>query len=151
MVVELTPETSCIMYHLQHNIYIISLKPIHVLVPSLKSMREWFMFCVTERLCKTSCSVSMLRMKYIEMLRFSRRSCFKSRSAGLWCRVVLWQDTNVSKVRVASIFRVKWRRRQHGPLKRWYPTTTLHVPRCEYIHCVTDHTASTSICQANNV
>jgi len=26
----------------------------------------------------------------------------------------------------ASIFRVKWNLRQHGPLKRWYPTTTLH-------------------------
>jgi len=31
---------------------------------------------------------------------------FKSRSSGLRRNVVLWQDTNVSEVRAASIFRV---------------------------------------------
>jgi hypothetical protein len=36
---------------------------------------------------------------------------FKSRSAGLWRRVVLWCDTNVSEVHAASIFRVKWKRK----------------------------------------
>jgi hypothetical protein len=51
------------------------------------------------------------------------------RYSGLWRRIVLWQDTNVSEVRVASIFTSHWRWRQHGPLKRWYPTyptTTLY-------------------------
>jgi hypothetical protein len=41
-------------------------------------------------------------------LRLSRRWRFKTRSSGLWRHVVLWW----------------WR--QHGPLKRWYPTTILY-------------------------
>jgi len=36
-------------------------------------------------------------------MRLSRRWRFKSRSSGLWRRVVLWYDTNVSKVHAASM------------------------------------------------
>jgi hypothetical protein len=39
----------------------------------------------------------------------------------VWCGVVRWSDTNVSDDRAASI-----KVQQHGPPKRWYPTTTLH-------------------------
>jgi hypothetical protein len=49
-------------------------------------------------------------------------------SRGLWavtqCSVVVGYQR--SEVHAASIFRAKWRWRQHGPLKRWYPTATLH-------------------------
>jgi hypothetical protein len=63
---------------------------------------------------------------FIVVLRLSRRWCFKSRSSDLWRRVMLWYYTNVSEDHAVSIFRVKRRWRHHGPLKRWYPTTTLH-------------------------
>jgi hypothetical protein len=39
--------------------------------------------------------------------------------------VVFWVVTPCSENLVASIFRMKWRWRQHGPPKRRYPTTTL--------------------------
>jgi hypothetical protein len=48
---------------------------------------------------------------------------FRPRSYGLWRPVVLWQYTNVSGVHGASS---GWIWRQYGPLKRWYPTVTLH-------------------------
>jgi hypothetical protein len=54
------------------------------------------------------------------------QACFKLRSSGSWRRVVLWQDTIVSEVHAASIFRVNCRWRQQGALERWYPTTTPH-------------------------
>jgi hypothetical protein len=41
-------------------------------------------------------------------LRFSRRWRFKSRSSGLWRRVVIWYDTNVSEDHAAFTLRVKW-------------------------------------------
>jgi hypothetical protein len=41
-------------------------------------------------------------------LRFSQRWKFKSRSSGLWRRVVLGYDTNVSEIYAASFFMVKW-------------------------------------------
>jgi hypothetical protein len=33
---------------------------------------------------------------------------FKPRSCGLWHRVEMWQDNNVSNAFSVSIFRVKW-------------------------------------------
>jgi hypothetical protein len=42
-----------------------------------------------------------------------------SRSSGLWCRVVVGYQRFGG-----PSSRRRWR--QHGPLKRWYPTTTLH-------------------------
>jgi hypothetical protein len=59
-------------------------------------------------------------------LRLSQRWCFKSGSFGLWRRGELWLDTEVSEVHFTSFhFASPWRWRQHGPPKRWYPTTTL--------------------------
>jgi len=42
-----------------------------------------------------------------------------------WRCVALQYDTNVSEDLLASIFRVKWRQRQQGPPKRWYPSAKL--------------------------
>jgi len=39
----------------------------------------------------------------MRVLRLSLRWCFKSGSSGLWRRVVLWQDANVSEVHTASV------------------------------------------------
>jgi len=35
-------------------------------------------------------------------------------------------NSSVSQIHATSIFRMKWRWSQHGPLKRRYPTPTLH-------------------------
>jgi hypothetical protein len=40
-------------------------------------------------------------------MRFSRRWRFKSWSSGLWRRVVLWQDTDVSEFRAAFFYQGK--------------------------------------------
>jgi len=52
------------------------------------------------------------------VLRLSWRRYFKARSSGFWRRTVY------------QSFRgpccLQWRWRQHGPLKCWYPATTLH-------------------------
>jgi hypothetical protein len=71
----------------------------------------------------------------IRVLSISRRWYFKSRSFGLWRRVVLWYVINVSEVHADTLvcYNNTTRRhspedciyRQQGPLKR-YPTTTLH-------------------------
>jgi len=37
--------------------------------------------------------------------RLSRPWRFKSKSSGLWRRVLLWEDTNVSEDHAASIFK----------------------------------------------
>jgi hypothetical protein len=41
----------------------------------------------------------------LQNLRFSRRWRFNSRSSGLWRRVVLWQETDVSEELTTSVFR----------------------------------------------
>jgi hypothetical protein len=66
--------------------------------------------------------LSLLRHLSVMHLRFSRHWRSKSRSSGLWRRVVLWWDTNVSEDLSPS----PWRWRQHWPPKRWCPTTKLH-------------------------
>jgi len=38
-------------------------------------------------------------------LRFSWWWCFKLRSSGSWCHIVLWYDTNASEVHAAPICR----------------------------------------------
>jgi hypothetical protein len=43
----------------------------------------------------------------------------KSRFSGLWRRVVLWWDTNVSEDLVASIFRAKWLAENEGIMDLW--------------------------------
>jgi len=56
------------------------------------------------------------RGKHMELIRdprFSRRWRFKSRSSGLWSRVMINDIT-------------AWRWRQQDPPKLWYPTTSLH-------------------------
>jgi hypothetical protein len=57
-------------------------------------------------------------------LRISRRWWFRSRSSGLWSRVVSWWDAGILYIRAATSH---WRWRQHGPPKRWYAATTLHA------------------------
>jgi hypothetical protein len=46
--------------------------------------------------------------------------------SGLWRRIVMWLDTDVSEDHAASISTSPCRWKQHGPLKRRRPTTTLH-------------------------
>jgi len=43
---------------------------------------------------------------HVNLTDLTTEERFKSRSSGLWRSVVLWQDTNVSEVHAASIFRV---------------------------------------------
>jgi len=74
--------------------YVVSL-----LVHTLRKKKNEETICV----CNKGTSGPQMRV-----LRLSQRWCFKSRSSGFWCRVVLW----------------RWR--QRGPPKRWYPITTLH-------------------------
>jgi len=47
------------------------------------------------------------------------------KSSGLWRHVVLCKDIIVLKDLAASIFILPWRLMQQGPLKCWYPATTL--------------------------
>jgi hypothetical protein len=50
-----------------------------------------------------------------------RTELFKLWSSGLWHRVILSMDTNVSEEHAASIFRSEhWRWGQHDPLKCWH-------------------------------
>jgi hypothetical protein len=67
---------------------------------------------------------SATNLTYISLTRH----LLKSRSFAFWRRVELWKDNNVSEVHAASIFTSPWRRRrrQHGPLKLWYPTAAQH-------------------------
>jgi hypothetical protein len=54
-------------------------------------------------------------------------ACKKAGSSGLWRRVAIRHDTNVSEDLAASIFRLHAsRQRQQGPPKQWYPNTSLH-------------------------
>jgi hypothetical protein len=55
------------------------------------------------------------------------RWCLKSRSSGLWRRVVLWQDTNFSEVRTSP-----WRWRQHGILPQHYMASQPRRPRLQW-------------------
>jgi hypothetical protein len=50
-------------------------------------------------------SCNPLTYTLLWVLRLSRRWYFKSKSSGLWHRVLLWEDTNVSEAHAASIFR----------------------------------------------
>jgi hypothetical protein len=52
--------------------------------------------------CSSSLQVRCRPTIIVRDLRLSQRWRFKSISARLWCRVVLWQDTNFSKVHIAS-------------------------------------------------
>jgi len=68
--------------------------------------------------------------KYIKQIKLGRnlRLLWQWRFnlwSGLWHHIVMWQDTIVSDDHAASMFRANWRWRQHGPLNRWYPTTSL--------------------------
>jgi len=45
-------------------------------------------------------------------------------SSGLWHHLVMWQDTNISEDYADTM--TSWRWKQHGPLKWWYPTMSLH-------------------------
>jgi hypothetical protein len=51
---------------------------------------------------------------------------FKSKSFGLWRRVVLWQDTKVSEVHAASSFNSHFEDGVSIDLKSFYHTTALH-------------------------
>jgi hypothetical protein len=62
----------------------------------------------------------------LRVLRLSRRLRFKSRSSGLWCRAVLHPYSGSTDLWNVGILPQHRRWRQHRPLKRRYPTTTLH-------------------------
>jgi len=55
------------------------------------------------------CMVLWNNGNLMQVLKLSQQRWLKSRSSWLWCHVVSWQDTSVSEVHAASIFRVKWR------------------------------------------
>jgi len=75
--------------------------------------------CATKRISWIQILVKHMKHKdgywrvLMRHLRFSRRCRFKSWSCGLW----------------------PWRRRQQGPPKRWYPTTSQYtIPQLDVSH-----------------
>jgi hypothetical protein len=64
--------------------------------------------------------------KTIRCFWFTCIPIFHVWSSGLWQRVVMWWDTNVSEGHAASIFTSLWKWRQHGHPKCWFPTTSPH-------------------------
>jgi hypothetical protein len=95
-------------------------------------MNHWRQIC---EIWYRNRSYTYLQVLYemLQVFRFSRKWCFKSWSSELWRRVVLWQEDggsidlwNVSILPQQYTVSQAGRWWQHGPLKRRYPTTTLH-------------------------
>jgi hypothetical protein len=83
-------------------------------------------FSIVLPICCCVWILSLFKETLARVLGLSRRYFKSMSSGGLWRRVVLWWDTNVSQVPDVSVFTSPWRWRQQEPLKRWYPTTTPH-------------------------
>jgi len=63
-------------------------------------------------------------INYVADLRLLWRWRFSSRTSGLWRHVVLWYDTYVSEVHVASIMRLKMEATLHGATTQKTSTCT---------------------------